>query len=85
MQAGSLERGEMSKKVTWTGSNNSSYLNGERGARTILGAVRAAIRYGNSELYGEGTLSICEDGDEIRRYEAGLLAGTARGVWRRTI
>lgn len=72
------------KKITWTGSNNSTFLNGAEPARTILGAVRAAIKYGNGELMGEGKLTIMEDGEEIRRYEAGLLAGTPRFDWKRT-
>jgi hypothetical protein len=71
-------------KITWSGNNNSSFLNGSRSAKTILGAVRAAIRYGNNELYGEGTLTIFDDGQPIRVYEAGLLAGTAKCDWHRT-
>ena len=74
----------MKPKITWTGSNNNTFLNGSEPARTILGAVRAAIRYGNGELMGEGKLSIMEDGEEIRRYEAGLLSGTTRFDWKRT-
>jgi len=70
--------------ITWTGSNNSSFLNGERSAKTILGAVRAAIAYGNSELCGEGRLTIIEDGYPVRVYEAGLLANTSRFDWIRT-
>jgi len=50
----------------------------------VLGAVRAAISFGNNELYGEGQLTIYDDGQPIRVYEAGLLAGTARCDWRRT-
>lgn len=72
------------KKITWTGSNNSTFLNGSEPARTILGAVRAAIKYGNGELMGEGELTIMEEGEEIRRYEAGLMAGTPRFNWKRT-
>ena len=71
-------------KITWSGHNNSSYLNGQRAASTMLGAVRAAIRYGNNELMGEGTLTIYADGQVDRIYEAGLLAGTPRGKWVRT-
>ena len=73
-----------STKITWTGSNNSTFLNGEEPARTILGAVRAAIKYGNGELMGEGKLTIFEDGYPVRIYEAGLLAGTPRFDWVRT-
>ena len=71
-------------KITWTGSNNSTFLNGQEPARTILGAVRAAIKYGNGELMGEGKLTISQDGRPVREYEAGLLAGTPRFFWRRT-
>ncbi len=71
-------------KITWTASNNSSYLNGEREAHTILGAVRAAISYGDNELYGEGTITIMEDGEPVRVYEAGMLAGTPKCTWKRT-
>ena len=71
-------------KITWTAHNNSSYLTGERAARTIIGAVRAAISYGNTELYGEGLITIMEDGEPVRVYEAGLLAGTRKGTWIRT-
>ncbi len=74
----------MTTKITWTGKSNSSFLNGVRPARTMLGAVRAAICYGNNELYGEGQLTIMEDGQPVRVYEAGLLVGTASGTWVRT-
>jgi hypothetical protein len=80
---GKQRRRSMSK-ITWTGSNNSSYLNGSRSAKTVIGAVRAAISYGNYELYGEGKLTIFDDGQPIRVYEAGLLAGTSKCDWRRT-
>lgn len=71
-------------KITWTASNNSSYLTGAREARTILGAVRAAIRYGDNELYGEGKITIMEGGEPVRVYKAGLLVGTPKGTWKRT-
>lgn len=71
-------------KITWTGSNNSTFLNGSKPAKTILGAVRAAIRYGNGELMGEGKLTIMENGNPVRQYEAGFLAGTPRFNWKRT-
>lgn len=76
----------MSKsKITWSGSNNSTYMQGSRHANTILGAVRAAIRYGNYELYGEGKLTIFEDGQPVREYKAGLTAGTPKMQWIRTV
>jgi len=71
--------------ITWSAKNNSSYLNGSRTAGTIRGAVRDAKRYANGELQGEGTLTIMVDGYAVRCYEAGLLVGTARGVWKRTV
>lgn len=43
--------------IYWTAKNNSSFLNGSRSAKTMLGAVRAARRYVDGELYGEGTIS----------------------------
>lgn len=42
--------------IYWTAGNNSSYLNGYRTAKTMIGAVRAARSYLNNELYGEGTI-----------------------------
>ena len=59
--------------ITWTAANSSTYLNGSRRARTVLGAVRAAIKYGNGELFGEGKITIMEDGDMIREYCAGIV------------
>lgn len=77
-------------QITWTASNNSSFLNGSRKAKTMLGAVRAAIKYANGELMGEGTITITiyedgEDGEVEREYMAGLLAGTPRFKWIRTM
>jgi hypothetical protein len=71
-------------KISWTAKNNSSYLRGSRYARTLRGAVRDAKRYANDELYGEGTITIMEDGYPVREYCAGLLANTARFNWKRT-
>jgi len=42
--------------IYWTAKNNSSYLNGHRAAKTLIGAVRAARRYVDGELYGEGKI-----------------------------
>jgi hypothetical protein len=41
--------------IYWTAENNSSFLNGHRSAKTLRGAVIAARRYIDGELYGEGT------------------------------
>ena len=40
--------------ITWTASNNSSFLDGCREASSIAAAVRAARRYIRYELCGEG-------------------------------
>jgi hypothetical protein len=69
------------KQITWTAKNNSTFLNGSRKANTILGAVRQAIAYGNSELMGEGILTIMEDGLMVREYRAGLIHGSPKGKW----
>jgi hypothetical protein len=42
--------------IYWTAKNNSSFLNGHRSAKTLIGAVRDARRYVDGELYGEGTI-----------------------------
>jgi hypothetical protein len=68
-------------EITWTADNNSSFLNGVRWARTRLGALRAAIRYANDELHGEGEIRLYEDHDLTDVYVAGLLAGTPRFKW----
>ena len=47
----------------WTASNNSSFLNGTRTAKTMIGAVRAARRYLRYELYGEGIITISTNND----------------------
>lgn len=46
--------------INWTASNNSSFLNGTRTANTLLGAVRAARTYVDSELMGEGVITYYE-------------------------
>jgi len=62
-------------KITWTASNNSSFLNGSRPAPTIAAAVRAARAYVRGELYGEGTIFIMVDGDPVRRDERSIFTG----------
>ena len=52
--------------ITWTASNNSTFLNGEREALTLLGAVRAGRKYLRSELAGEGVVTIYADGEPVR-------------------
>jgi hypothetical protein len=49
----------------WTAKNNSSFLNGYRTAKTIIGAVRAGRRYVDSELCGEGRLVIADSIDGL--------------------
>lgn len=62
----------MSKIITWTARNNSSFLNGSRPAKSMAAAVRAARAYIRTELYGEGTATIFEDGQPVRQDEIGL-------------
>ena len=60
----------------WTASNNSSYLNGRRSAKTLRGAVIAGRRYVAGELYGEGRLTITDAaGDLIREDERSIFTG----------
>jgi hypothetical protein len=47
----------------WTASNNNSFLNGRREAKTMLGAVRDARSYLRNELYGEGNISYYDSED----------------------
>jgi hypothetical protein len=68
-------------KITWTASNNSSYLNGSRSAPTILAAVRAARAYVRGELYGEGTLVIMVDGHPVRRDERSIFTRFQWVTW----
>ena len=70
-----LYLGDETMRITWTASNNSSYLNGSRAAPTILAAVRAARAYVRGELYGEGTLTILVDGEPVRRDELSIFTG----------
>ena len=59
----------------WTASNNSSYLNGRRSAKTLRGAVIAGRRYVAEELYGEGRLTITDAaGDLIREDERSIFS-----------
>ncbi len=59
----------------WSASNNSSFLNGSRDAKTIAGAVRAARQYVREELYGEGKATIFEDGYPVRQDERSIHTG----------
>ena len=61
--------------ITWTAKNNSSFLNGQRKAKTIIGAVRAARAYIEGELYGEGEAIIMIDGQEVRIDEKSIFTG----------
>lgn len=65
----------MSNKITWTASNNSSFLNGERAAPSVVAAVRAARAYIRGELYGEGRATIFSDGDPVREDERSIFTG----------
>ena len=59
--------------ITWSAKNNSSFLNGVRRANTMRGAVTAAKRYVEGELYGEGTIIICVDGQPVRIIERSIF------------
>jgi len=61
--------------ITWTASNNSSFLNGEREASSIRAAVRDARRYIRGELYGEGKATIFVDGQPMREDEKSIFTG----------
>ncbi len=61
--------------ITWTASNNSSFLNGEREAKTMTGAVRAARQYVRGELMGEGKITIMEDGVPVREDRCDMFTG----------
>lgn len=52
--------------ITWTASNNSSFLNGSRQAKSVTAAVRAGRNYIRNELYGEGTLTIYDNEQIVR-------------------
>jgi hypothetical protein len=65
-------------QITWSAKNNSSFLNGSRPAKTIRGAVTAARAYVRGELLGEGTITICEDGQPVRQDEKSIFTG---GKW----
>jgi len=64
--------------ITWTAKNNSSYLNGTRNAKTMIGAVRAARHYLANELFGEGTITYFVDDQPIRHDEKSIFTG---GRW----
>ena len=61
--------------ITWTASNNSSFLNGNREAKTVLGAVRAMRNYIENELCGEGSGTIFVDGVEFRQDRKDIFTG----------
>lgn len=63
----------MAAKITWTARNNSSYLNGQRSASSIMAAVREARSYIRNELYGEGSATIFADGSPIREDERSIF------------
>jgi hypothetical protein len=61
--------------ITWTASNNSSFLNGTREAKTLLAAVRDARQYIRGELLGEGVATFYEDGVPVRQDERSIHTG----------
>lgn len=60
---------------TWSAKNNSSSLNGERSASSKLSAVRAAKAYVRGELFGEGIITIRENGEDIEWHERSIHTG----------
>jgi len=62
-------------KITWSAKNNSSFLNGERSAKTMRAAVRDAHHYLLNELYGEGIITYYEDGRPVRQDEKSIFTG----------
>lgn len=44
-------------QIYWTAKNNSSFLNGYRMEKTLLAATRAARKYVQDELCGEGCIT----------------------------
>lgn len=62
-------------KITWSAKNNSSFLNGSRPAKSIRAAVLAGRKYVHNELYGEGKLTIFEDGYPVRQDECSIFTG----------
>ena len=62
-------------KITWSASNNSSFLNGSREAKSVAAAVRAARQYIRGELYGEGKATIFSDGQPVRQDERSIHTG----------
>jgi len=61
--------------IEWTAKNSSTFLNGNRSAKTLRGAVRAARRYLRNELYGEGSIYIFVDGSPVRKDEISMFTG----------
>jgi hypothetical protein len=61
--------------ITWSAKNNSSYLKGSRSATSVLAAVRAGRAYVRGELYGEGTVTIYQNGNPIRQDERSIFTG----------
>ena len=53
-------------KITWSAKNNSSYLNGSRSASSVRAAIRDGRRYIRDELYGQGIITVYEDGQPVR-------------------
>ena len=62
-------------KITWSASNNSTFLNGSRTAKSIRDAVRQGRAYLRGELMGEGEISIYEDGEIVRCDECSIFTG----------
>ena len=61
--------------ITWTASNNSTFLNGRRESASLLVAVRSAREYLRSELMGEGKITFYHDDLPCRIDEISIQTG----------
>ena len=62
-------------KITWSASNGNTFLNGEREAKTLLGAVRASRHYLENELSGEGKITVYSNGNPVRIDRKDMFTG----------
>lgn len=62
-------------KITWTAKSNCSFLDSPRTAKSIRSAILAGRAYVRGELYGEGIVTIFEDGHPVRQDECSVFTG----------
>ena len=63
----------METKITWAAKNNSSFLNGSRKAKSMRAAITAGRRYVLGELYGEGVITVFDNGRPVREDEKSIF------------